>query len=107
MYEAQARYGFFAGTFGADLFSVFLTPELLELLDHALSKAGNPTLMTNGLLDTLVDHCAGNYRVLMTMSADLLAYGMAQEIRQLDEKFYLEVFQPKLPRPAAKKKVRG
>ncbi len=80
--------------------------ELLELLDHALSKAGGPTLMTSGLLDTLVDHCAGNYRVLMTMSADLLAYGMAQEVRQLDEKFYLEVFQPKLPRPAAKKKAR-
>jgi type II secretory pathway predicted ATPase ExeA len=80
--------------------------ELLELLDHALSKAGSRTLMTSGLLDTLVDHCAGNYRVLMTMSADLLAYGMAQEVRQLDEKFYLEVFQPKLPRPAAKKKAR-
>ena len=80
--------------------------ELLELLDHALSKAGNPTLMTSGLLDTLVDHCAGNYRVLMTMSAELLAHGMVHEVRQFDEKFYLEVFQPKLPRPAAKKKAR-
>jgi general secretion pathway protein A len=80
--------------------------ELLELLDHALSKAGNPTLMTAQLIDTLVDHSAGNYRLLMTMCADLLAYGMAQEIPQLDEKFYLEVFQPKLPRPAAKKKAR-
>ena len=80
--------------------------ELLELLDHALSKAGNPTLMTAQLIDTLVDHCAGNYRVLMTMCADLLAYGMAQEVPQLDEKFYLEVFQPKSPRPAAKKKAR-
>jgi len=80
--------------------------ELLELLDHALSKAGSPTLMTSGLLDTLVDHSAGNYRVLMTMSAELLAHGMVHEVRQFDEKFYLEVFQPKLPRPAAKKKAR-
>jgi type II secretory pathway predicted ATPase ExeA len=80
--------------------------ELLELLDHALSKAGNPTLMTAQLIDTLVDHSAGNYRLLMTICADLLAYGMAQEVPQLDEKFYLEVFQPKLPRPAAKKKAR-
>jgi len=80
--------------------------ELLELLGHALAKAGNPTLMTPELLDTLVDHCAGNYRVLMTMSADLLAHGMAHEVPRLDEKFYLEVSQPKLPRPAAKKKVR-
>jgi hypothetical protein len=41
----------------------------------------------------------------MTMSAELLAYGMAQEVERLDEKFYLEVFQP-TPRPAAKKKAR-
>lgn len=80
--------------------------ELLDLLGHALSKAGNATLMTAELIDTLVDHCAGNYRLLMTMSAELLAYGMAHEVQQLDEKFYLEVFQPKLPRPAAKKKAR-
>ena len=80
--------------------------ELLELLGHALSKAGSPTLMTAQLIDTLVDHCAGNYRLLMTMSAELLACAMAHEVQQLDEKFYLEMFQPKLPRPAAKKKAR-
>ena len=43
--------------------------ELLELLHHALASAGNPTLMTPELIDTLVDHGAGNYRLLMTMSA--------------------------------------
>jgi len=80
--------------------------ELLELLGHALVKAGNANLMTAELMETLVDHCAGNFRLLMTMSAELLAYGMAHEIEQLDEKFYLEVFQPVRPRPAAKKKAR-
>jgi len=80
--------------------------ELLELLTHALAKAGNANLMTMELMETLVDHCAGNFRVLMTMSAELLAYGMAQEVERLDEKFYLEVFQPVRPRPAAKKKAR-
>jgi len=81
--------------------------ELTTLLRHALSKAGHATLMTNELIDTLVDHSAGNYRVLMTMSGELLAYGMAHEAAQLDEKFYLEVFQPKLaPRPVARKKAR-
>ena len=69
--------------------------ELLELLRHALAKAGNATLMTAELMDTLVDHSAGNYRLLMTMGAELLAYGMAHEVAQLDEKCYLEVFQPK------------
>jgi general secretion pathway protein A len=80
--------------------------ELHELLRHSLSMAGNSSLMTAELMDTLVDHCAGNYRVLMTMCGELLAHGMAQEVERLDEKFYLEVFQPRQPRPAAKKKAR-
>jgi type II secretory pathway predicted ATPase ExeA len=79
--------------------------ELLELLQHALTKAGNATLMTEQLRDALVDHSAGNYRLLMTMSAELLAYGMAHEAPQLDEKFYLELFHPK--GPSSRKKARG
>jgi type II secretory pathway predicted ATPase ExeA len=81
--------------------------ELSQLLSHALAMAGNASLMTAELRDTLVDHAAGNYRLLMTMSAELLAYGLVHEVPQLDEKFYLEVFQAKLPRPAAKKKAKG
>jgi general secretion pathway protein A len=81
--------------------------ELSDLISHALSSAGNAALMTAQLKDTLVDHSAGNYRVLMTMAGELLAYGMANEIRQLDEKAYLEVFQPSQPRPALRKKVRA
>jgi type II secretory pathway predicted ATPase ExeA len=80
--------------------------ELLTLLSHALLKAGNPTLMTPQLMDTLVDHAAGNYRVLMTMGADLLAQGMAREVEQLDEKLYLEVYQANRPLALSKKKVR-
>jgi general secretion pathway protein A len=80
--------------------------ELLELLSHALSKAGNATLMTAELMDTLVDHSAGNYRSLMIMGGDLLAYGMAHDLARLDEKCYLEVFQPRHPRSMFKKKVK-
>ena len=71
--------------------------ELSELLSHALAKAGNATLMTAELRDALVDHAAGNYRLLMTMGGELLAYGMAHEVAQLDEKFYLELFHPHAP----------
>jgi general secretion pathway protein A len=81
--------------------------ELSELLSHALAKAGNPTLFTDELRDTLVDHAAGNCRLLMTMGGELLAYGMAHEAAQLDEKAYLEVFQPARPRGASKKKARA
>jgi type II secretory pathway predicted ATPase ExeA len=78
--------------------------ELLELLSHALSKAGNPTLMTAELMEALADQSAGNYRSLMIMGGELLAYGMAQDVAVLDERCYLEVFQPKSPRPALKRK---
>ncbi|MCY2987978.1 MAG: ATP-binding protein [Planctomycetota bacterium] len=81
--------------------------ELAELLRHALAKAGNATLLTSELLDTLVDHAAGNYRLLMIMGGELLAYGLAQEVSQLDEKCYLAAFQPSQPRPAVKKKARA
>lgn len=81
--------------------------ELSELLSHALAKAGNATLMTPELRDTLVDHAAGNYRLLMTLGGELLAYGMAHEVAQLDEKSYLEAFQPARPRAASKKKARA
>lgn len=80
--------------------------ELRELLTHALAKAGSPSLMTAELIDTLVEHSAGNYRLLMTMSGELLAQGMAREVEQLDEKFYLEIFHPTRPRSAAKRKAR-
>lgn len=79
--------------------------ELFELLSHALAKAGNATLMTAPLMDALVDHSAGNYRLLMTMGGELLAYGMAHEVAQLDEKFYLELFHPQRATPKKKARV--
>jgi general secretion pathway protein A len=81
--------------------------ELLDLLGHALLSAGNAALLTAQLKETLVDHSAGNYRVLMAMAGELLAYGMVNNIKQLDEKTYLEVFQPSQPRPVLRKKVRA
>jgi len=80
--------------------------ELLDLLGPALAQAGNAALMTAELMETLVDHSAGNYRSLMIMGGELLAYGMVHDVAQLDEKAYLEVFEPRNPRPALKKKVR-
>jgi general secretion pathway protein A len=78
--------------------------ELAELLRHAISKAGNATLMTAELAETLVDRSGGNYRVLTTIGAELLAYGMAHDVKQLDEKVYFEVYQPRQPRSEPKKK---
>ena len=48
--------------------------------------------MTPALRHTLCDHAAGNYRILTTMAAELLAAATQRELPQLDEKLYLEVF---------------
>jgi type II secretory pathway predicted ATPase ExeA len=68
--------------------------ELLAFLEHVLAQAGNANLMTAPLRHTLCDHAAGNYRILTTMAAELLAVAAQRELAQLDEKLYLEVFSP-------------
>lgn len=66
--------------------------ELMDCLKHLLKTAGNTRLMTPELTNTLCDHAAGNYRVLTTMCAELLACAAQREITHIDEKLYLEVF---------------
>jgi len=74
--------------------------ELIDSLGHLLAGAGNASLMTPQLRHTLCDHAAGNYRILTTMAAELLAAAAQRELPQLDEKLYLEVFaQPEAPTP--------
>ncbi|MBQ0718496.1 MAG: ATP-binding protein, partial [Sulfitobacter litoralis] len=66
--------------------------ELMACLMHLQSSAGNASLMTPGLCQTLCDHAVGNYRVLTTMAGELLATAAQQELTLLDEKLYLELF---------------
>jgi type II secretory pathway predicted ATPase ExeA len=65
---------------------------LLECLKHLQNSAGNASLMTPELMSTLAEHALGNYRVLTTMAAELLATAAQQERPQLDAQLYLEVF---------------
>ena len=76
-------------------------PQLLACVNHLLKTAGNPKLMTPGLLQALCEHAAGNLRLLMNMANDLLALACQQEREALDEKLYFEVFALD-PRPAKK-----
>ena len=48
--------------------------------------------MTETLMQTLVEHAAGNLRVLSTKAAELLTEGARKEEAQLDEKLFLEMF---------------
>lgn len=79
--------------------------ELLACLDHLLEAAGNPSLMTTELKATLADHAAGNYRVMMNLSDELLTTALDRELPRLDEKLYLETFsQPVAKKPPKKAK---
>ena len=66
--------------------------ELLACLNHLLAGAGNASLMTSGLRQTLCDHAAGNYRILMTLAGELLSVAARRDLAVLDEKLYLDVF---------------
>jgi general secretion pathway protein A len=63
-------------------------------LEHASRDELAACLMTPQLRQTLCDHAAGNYRVLTTMAAELLAVAAQRDLAKLDEKLYLEVFSP-------------
>jgi general secretion pathway protein A len=79
--------------------------ELLASLEHLLQAAGSPSLMSEELKSALVDHAAGNYRVLMNLSDELLSIAADREHTRLDEKLFIEAFQQK-PRPKAAGKRR-
>jgi general secretion pathway protein A len=79
--------------------------ELGACLDHLLEAAGNTALMTPELRTSLIDHAAGNYRVLMNLCDELLAVAADRELPRLDEKLYLDVFaQPPRPKSPARKR---
>lgn len=87
----------------------FAEPEVLAAyLEHTHNQAGNPRLMTKGLITTLSKHSAGNFRVLTTMANQLLIAGFKNEVKQLDEQLYLQTFStPKQRSPEPKTKKRG
>ena len=66
--------------------------DLMACLEHLLATAGNATLMTPELRGLLCDHAAGNYRVMTTMSDQLLSAAVQRQATVIDEKLYFEVF---------------
>ena len=68
--------------------------DLLTLLREIMTRAGNPKLMTEGLIETLAEHSAGNPRILMSLAADVLSLATKKESPTLDESLYLDAFPP-------------
>jgi type II secretory pathway predicted ATPase ExeA len=78
--------------------------DLATALRHALQAAGNPELMTAGLIDTLTAHAAGNHRLLMNLGAELLAAAVRDKLPRLDEQLFLHVCGAPAPRSAGKRR---
>lgn len=65
---------------------------LKSFLDHTIEAAGAAHLMTEGLKSTLIEHAAGNLRILCGMGDDLLRAGAEREVKRLDENLYMELY---------------
>jgi type II secretory pathway predicted ATPase ExeA len=78
--------------------------EMLSCLIHVLDAAGNPSLLSKELQSTLVDHAAGNYRVMMNTADELLTAAYERQKSNLDDKLFLEVFTSAARKPPARKR---
>jgi len=79
--------------------------ESAEALRHALTVAGNPTLMTDGVIQSLAEHSMGNYRMLMNFASELLVAGLGAEAPVIDEKFHHEHFGGRIaPKPGGRRR---
>ncbi len=81
--------------------------ELLQILQFALEAAGNPALLGKNLIQTLVDHAAGNPRVLMTLAGELLMAAYEAKISQIDEKLFFQAFESHIPKGRRKSPNKG
>ena len=82
----------------------YLPPETLaDWLQHSLTQAGNPNILTHEVINTLAEHAAGNLRVLAHMANELLAIAAKEELPNIDQKLYLEVFSPPTSQRAPRK----
>jgi len=68
--------------------------ELRDYLEYCLEQAGASQLMTKALMSALVEHSAGNLRLLNVMAAELLTTAAQRELTQLDEQLFLEMYSP-------------
>ena len=80
-----------------------LSPEQLQdYLKFATEKAGHPQLMSSELIRTLSAHAANNLRVLNQMAAELLNAAAEQNLPNIDESLFFELFSPPGSKPRPK-----
>jgi general secretion pathway protein A len=82
-------------------------PELIQLMEHLLARAGNPALMTDGLKRSLAEHAMGNRRTLMHLADQMLEAGLADpDCQRLDEQLFIKTVRPQAAMAAGSNRVR-
>jgi type II secretory pathway predicted ATPase ExeA len=69
--------------------------EMRKTMYERIASAGNPILITDELIDTLVDHSAGNYRALFHSADEVLALGIEREAKQIGINLFFDLYQVK------------
>jgi type II secretory pathway predicted ATPase ExeA len=78
--------------------------ELKQVFQHALKAAGNVNLVSPDLQDTLIEHAAGNFRVLAAMAGELLMVACERNLAQIDEKLFFELYESRAPKRSPRRK---
>jgi type II secretory pathway predicted ATPase ExeA len=65
--------------------------ESINLLTESLERAGNPTLMTKGLMETMAEHSCGNPRAMMIACGELLMEAASRDLEQITEDLYIKL----------------
>jgi len=76
--------------------------DLLDLLKESLERAGNPSLMTNGLMDTMAEHSCGNPRAMMIACGDLLMEAARLDMKQMNEDLFIKFYSSEQPKKKKK-----
>jgi len=66
--------------------------QLALFIQHCLECAGNPSLMTKTVIESLAEHAGGNYRTLTNIANELLNAAIKKEAPNIDEKLFFETF---------------
>ena len=66
--------------------------ELINLLNEALERAGNPSLMTKELIEVVAEHSAGIPRAMMSTCKELLLEASSRELKQISEDLFIELY---------------
>lgn len=66
--------------------------QLVNLLNNLIQQAGNAELLTEGMILALVEHSAGNPRVMVNLAGECLSFALQKELPRIDETVFFGLF---------------